>query len=151
MGRPLPIISYLACPGPFRRGRPWRGHGEQSPSRFFSSAATLSIGLVNMPRTYAQKLDRDTARADKVGRAGRAIRDRSPRKGDRKRRRACERDLLRFLTTYFPQAFAMPFSGDHHRIIGRVQETILEGGLQAVAMPRASGKTTILERAALWA
>jgi hypothetical protein len=68
-----------------------------------------------------------------------------------KRRKRCERDLLRFATTYFPQRFPLAFSEDHKRALALLQVTVLKGGQHALAMPRGSGKTTMIEVAALWA
>lgn len=74
-----------------------------------------------------------------------------PKVKNPKRRLNCERDLKLYCTTYFPDSFALEFSEDHDRILKMIETAILEGGLTAVAMPRGSGKTTILLRAAMWA
>lgn len=66
-------------------------------------------------------------------------------------REACRLDLRLFLESYFPKAFPLAWSEDHVRVIARIQTTIIEGGTFALAMPRGSGKTSILERAAIWA
>ena len=76
---------------------------------------------------------------------------RIPRPKNFKRRQACERDLKRYLLTYFAESFLKPFSQDHLDIIADIEKKVLEGGLSAIAMPRGSGKTTILIRAAMWA
>jgi len=67
-----------------------------------------------------------------------------------RRRKYCERDLRKFLLTYFAESFPLPFSEDHERILSEIQSKALDGGLKAIAMPRGSGKTTILIRAAIW-
>lgn len=59
--------------------------------------------------------------------------------------------LERFLKIYFPWAFKLRWSDDHLRVIDKIHAAIVGGGLFALAMPRGSGKTTICERAALWA
>jgi hypothetical protein len=64
---------------------------------------------------------------------------------------ACRFDLLRFLRRYAAARFPLPFSRDHLDLIESIQGIILHGGLRALAMPRGSGKTTIIEAAALWA
>lgn len=66
------------------------------------------------------------------------------------RRESCQHSLRLFLLTYFPQSFLLEFGDDHHKIIARLETSILEGGLFALAMPRGSGKTTICVRALLW-
>ena len=45
------------------------------------------------------------------------------------------------LKTYFPAAFPLPFCPDHVRAIGKLEQAFQRGGLFALAMPRASGKT----------
>lgn len=76
---------------------------------------------------------------------------RIPRPKNFKRRQACERDLKRYLLTYFAESFCDPFSQDHLDVIADIEKKVLDGGLSAIAMPRGSGKTTILTRAAIWA
>ena len=68
-----------------------------------------------------------------------------------KRRAKCRTDLLLFLQAYFSARFPIPFSPDHIQVIRRLQAAILTGGQFAFAMPRGSGKTTIVECAAIWA
>lgn len=63
---------------------------------------------------------------------------------------ACEKDLKRYLETYYPETFALDFSDDHLSILKDIQERALNGGLKAIAMPRGSGKTSILLRAMMW-
>jgi hypothetical protein len=67
-----------------------------------------------------------------------------------KRRESCRLDLKKYLLTYFRDSFPKPFSDDHLRILADIQQRALEGGLKAIAMPRGSGKTTILLRAMQW-
>lgn len=68
-----------------------------------------------------------------------------------KRKKRCATDLLRFLTAYLAQRFPLAFSEDHKRMIALIQKAILEGGQFAVAMPRGTGKTTVMEGACVWA
>ncbi len=74
-----------------------------------------------------------------------------PKVKNKKRRDSCERDLRKFLLTYFKDSFQLEFSDDHERIIKDIEQRVLGGALKAIAMPRGSGKTTILIRAAIWA
>lgn len=67
------------------------------------------------------------------------------------RRESCRLDLLKDLLTYFPEAFPLPFSQDHIRIIKKIETTVLYGSLQAIGCMRGFGKSTILERAIIWA
>lgn len=105
-----------------------------------------------MPRRdYRAKLAADNAAALRRSRSDRDIASDYPPPGDLARRAACERDFRRFCETYFPNAFRLAWSEDHLRVIARMQDAVLNGGLFALAMPRGSGKTTLCERAALWA
>lgn len=104
-----------------------------------------------MPSDYRAKLNADNATNLRRSRIGRDIAADYPPPGDLARRAACERDFRRFCEIYFPAAFSLPWSDDHLRVIGRIQSAVLGGGLFALAMPRGSGKTTLCERAALWA
>ena len=104
-----------------------------------------------MPGDYRAKLNADNAANLRRSRNARDVAGDYPAPGDLERRVACERDFRRFCETYFPAAFSLPWSDDHLRVIGRIQSAVLGGGLFALAMPRGSGKTTLCERAALWA
>jgi len=70
---------------------------------------------------------------------------------DEARRESCKLDLLRYLTTYHAQAFPLAFGPDHLHLIQQTQRVILEGGQVVAAFPRGSGKTTIFQRAEIWA
>lgn len=74
-----------------------------------------------------------------------------PKVASPSRRRRAIASLEFFLRTYFPQAFRLAFSPDHLDVIAALQSVATSGGLYAIAMPRGSGKTTIVVRAALWA
>ncbi len=68
------------------------------------------------------------------------------------RREACRLDLARFLVEYFPQSTGLsPFSEDHKRVIGRIQDCILRGGRFINAVYRGFAKSTISENSLLWA
>jgi len=106
---------------------------------------------------------------DRQGELGRRHRERMARKSrdqsaavaeigpipavkDPKRRKACERDLHRFLTTYFPHSTGLkPFSPDHIRVIERIQKCALKGGRFLQAVYRGFAKSTIAENTAIWA
>lgn len=69
-----------------------------------------------------------------------------------RRRAPCQRNLLKYLQTYHSASFPIAFSPYHFDLIRQTQEAILEGGQQViVAMPRGSGKTTILTFSVMWA
>jgi len=70
---------------------------------------------------------------------------------DPSRKEACRRNFRLFCETYFPQTFHLSWSPDHLKVIARIEQAVLEGGLFAMAMPRGSGKTSLCETACLWA
>jgi hypothetical protein len=100
--------------------------------------------------TYAAKRTRAAERDREATQAGRDIGD-IPKVLKPARKKRCAKSLLKFLREYFPERFLMPFSADHLEVIAVIERAVLRGGLFALAMPRGSGKTTIVECAALWA
>jgi hypothetical protein len=75
-----------------------------------------------------------------------------PKPGNPDRREACRLDLAKFLIEYFPQSTGLsPFSDDHVRVIGRVQDCVLRGGRFINAVYRGFAKSTISENSLLWA
>ena len=68
------------------------------------------------------------------------------------RRAACRLDLAKFLVEYFPNSTGLsPFSDDHLRVIGRIQDCILRGGRFVNAVYRGFAKSTISENSLIWA
>src|SRR5204863_429248 len=67
---------------------------------------------------------------------------------DPARRDSCRRDFRLFCETYFSAVFALAWSPDHLKVISIIENSVLEGGLFAVAMPRGSGKTSLATCAA---
>lgn len=67
------------------------------------------------------------------------------------RRSRCRKSLRLFCETYNPESFWMPWSADHLRAIGRIEEAVIHGALYAFAEPRGNGKTSRVRMAALWA
>ncbi|RMH70460.1 MAG: hypothetical protein D6685_00015 [Bacteroidetes bacterium] len=67
------------------------------------------------------------------------------------RKASCARDFRGFCERYFPRTFHLPWSTDHLKVIAKIEQAVLEGGLFAMAMPRGSGKTSLCETACLWA
>lgn len=66
------------------------------------------------------------------------------------RRNFCEFNLKNFCETYFKESYKLEFSSDHEKVIHKMERSILNGGLFAVAMPRGSGKTTLVETTIIW-
>ena len=67
-------------------------------------------------------------------------------------RRQAARDSLRvFCQTYLSSVFYLGWSEDHLAAIAQIERTVLDGGQFALAMPRGSGKTSLLTAAIVWA
>lgn len=93
---------------------------------------------------------RSSAHILAASRAGRDIAP-CPEIQDRALRDRCVVSLRTFLETCFPATFFLPWSADHLVTIARLEFVICSGGQFALAMPRGSGKSSIVDRAALWA
>jgi hypothetical protein len=74
-----------------------------------------------------------------------------PPVGNPDRKEACRHNLKLYCETYHKEKFLLEWSDDHLEVIGRIESTVLEGGLAAYAMARGSGKTTICIVATEWA
>ncbi len=74
-----------------------------------------------------------------------------PKVKDARRRKRGSASFKVFCREYFPQTFNLPWSKDHLTAIARIQQAIKEGGLFAYAMPRGSGKTSLIIAAIIWA
>jgi hypothetical protein len=104
----------------------------------------------NETTRYEEHKSREANRSRKKSEAGRDIGELPPVK-DPARREACRLNLRLFLESYLAEQFFIKFSPDHLLAISKLEKAIIEGGLFALAMPRASGKSTLVEGAALWA
>ena len=99
----------------------------------------------------SQERERLAARSRAVHAAGAEI-GVIPSPADQQRRDACERDLLRFLTTYFPNSCGLrPFGPAQILAIRHLEHTILHHGRRLNLLPRGFAKSTISECAVLWA
>jgi len=99
---------------------------------------------------YEAHRERAAARGREQSRSGRDIGP-LPDVHNRKRRKACERDLRRFCQRYLRDKFHLAWSDDQLEVIARIEDVVLRGGRFAFAMPRGSGKTSLIEAAAAWA
>ena len=102
------------------------------------------------PADYEAVKEAARARSAELSASGRDIGD-IPGVVDpeRKARAAC--DFRFFCEAYFPQTFCLPWSDDHLKVIAKIEQAVLRGGLFAMAMPRGSGKTSLAETACIWA
>jgi len=100
--------------------------------------------------TYGDVKERARERAARMSREGRSIGD-IPRVADPDRRDEATGSFRAFCESYFPATFFLPWCDDHLKVIGKIEQAVTHGGLFALAMPRASGKTVLAQRACLWA
>jgi hypothetical protein len=70
---------------------------------------------------------------------------------DPARRQRATDSFRTFCETYFAATFHLPWSPDHLKVVEKIEQAVLHGGLFAMAMPRGSGKTSLCETACLWA
>ncbi|MFO0911470.1 MAG: terminase gpA endonuclease subunit [Pirellulales bacterium] len=99
---------------------------------------------------YEKIKERARARAAALAQAGRDI-GQLPSVVNPDRKRQASEDFRYFCESYFPLSFSLAWSPDHLKVIGKVEQAVLRGGLFAMAMPRGSGKSTICEIACIWA
>ena len=99
---------------------------------------------------YEKLKDRARARNVALAIAGRDIGE-LPEVLNPQRKAQSATDFRFFCDSYFPLTFHLPWSPDHLKVIGKIEQAVLRGGLFAMAMPRGSGKTTICECACIWA
>jgi hypothetical protein len=109
-------------------------------------SAVQSGGLTG----YEARKERERARFAQMSASGRDIGD-LPAVVNPDRKERASRDFRFFCEAYFPQTFRLAWSDDHLKIIAKIEQAVLRGGLFAMAMPRGSGKTTLAETACLWA
>jgi len=70
---------------------------------------------------------------------------------DLERKVMCERNFRLFCESYCPETFSLAWSEDHLKVIAKIEQAVLHGGLFAMAMSRGCGKTSLAEIACLWA
>ena len=99
---------------------------------------------------YESLKERARARNAAIALAGRDIGE-LPAVVDADRKERAAADFRFFCDSYFPLTFHLPWSADHLKVIRKIEQAVLRGGLFAMAMPRGSGKTTICECACIWA
>ncbi len=99
---------------------------------------------------YEAKKEAARSRNAAIARAGRDIAP-MPEVVDAQRKDDARTSFRSFCETYFPLTFSLGWSEDHLRVIAKIEQAVLHGGLFAMAMPRGSGKTTLAECACLWA
>lgn len=99
---------------------------------------------------YAQLKRQAAEKARGISEAGRDIGD-IPQVDNVERRRAAQTSFKKFCEGYFPLTFNLPWSADHIKVMAKVEQSVLHGGLFAMATPRGFGKSSLAECASLWA
>lgn len=129
--------------------------GEKNRVNLFKYAAWLAWErhhpkAPEPPQTYEEHKDRTARRGAELSAKGRDIGE-LPAVADPQRRLKAATDFQYFCEAYFPQSFHLEWSDDHLKVLRKIEQAVLHGGLFAMAMPRGSGKTTICECACIWA
>ena len=103
------------------------------------------------PDAYERKKQQSIKNQRDKSRAAREVSHDCPACASERIRDRIRRDLKFALITLFPRRFNLKFSQDHLDFIKDVEEVIRHGGQLARAMPRGTGKTSILICAVIWA
>lgn len=101
-------------------------------------------------QSYEEKKKKAKERQQKKTAAGQDI-GKIPKVFHEARKAASKFDFRMFCLDYFPQIFTLPFSPDHLKVIAKIESSVLEGGLFAMALPRGFGKTSLVEIGSIWA
>jgi hypothetical protein len=99
---------------------------------------------------YGRRKDRERQRQADQSRAGRDIGP-IPAVTSPPDREAVAASLRLFCERCLPERFSLGWSADHLAAIAKIERSILQGDVFALAMPRGSGKTTLITAAVLWA
>ena len=99
---------------------------------------------------YDAMKERARARNAALALAGRDIGE-LPEVDNPDRKDRASRDFRYFCETYFPLTFHLAWSPDHIKVINKIEQAVVHGGLFALAMARGSGKSSIAEVACIWA
>lgn len=99
---------------------------------------------------YEARKERERARQRRMSEQGRDIAP-IPKVRRPAVRKRCEESFKYFCLRCFPAKFTKNFSPDHLKAIDKIEASAVDGLLFALAMPRGSGKTTIVVAAVLWA
>lgn len=98
------------------------------------------------PKPVAQKVAEHRDRKRDAKRKSSA-----PTRGNKRFARPRENDPIAWLLAYMPGAYPLEFGNLHHEIVRSVVYAIEHGGNVAIAAPRGSGKSTLVNGLVLWA
>jgi hypothetical protein len=113
-------------------------------------ATSADAGDDDEATAYLAKKERERKRNAALAASGRDLGDLPP-PADPQRRAKAAKSFRTFCETYLADLFPLAWSDDHLAMLKRIETIVLDGGQLALAMPRGSGKTTILEAAIIWA
>jgi hypothetical protein len=136
---PDPASGALESPSPANRGPQ-----SPAPARAAAGVTTLRVAA------YGAKKERERERNAVASRSGRDIGP-LPDPVDPARKKRALDSFRAFCEAYFPERFTLAWSPDHLKVIGKIEQAVVAGGVFALAMPRGSGKTSLVEVACLWA
>jgi hypothetical protein len=137
-----------------RRHRNRAGYtiGDTKTVDLFRYAAWLTHRYLEPPkkeRTYEEMRETARLRNAELARAGQDIGP-IPEVVNPQRKASAVASFKTFCEVYFPDVFYLPWSPDHLKVIEKIEQAVLKGGLFALAMARGSGKTVLMQMACLW-
>ncbi|HOM77233.1 MAG TPA: hypothetical protein PLE88_12020, partial [Anaerohalosphaeraceae bacterium] len=137
-----------------RRHRNRAGYtiGDARTINLFRYAAWLTQQYLAPPkdgRSYDEIREAARLRNAELARAGQDI-GQIPAVVNPDRKAKAMASFKYFCEVYFPEVFYLTWSADHHKVITKIEQAVLKGGLFALAMPRGSGKTVLMQMACLW-
>ncbi|QDV62607.1 Phage terminase large subunit (GpA) [Crateriforma conspicua] len=99
---------------------------------------------------YAKAKERARARNAAIAQAGRDIGE-LPAVENPERKAKAASSFRFFCEAYFGLTFHLSWSPDHLKVIAKIEEAVVRGGLFSLAMARGSGKSSLAEVACIWA
>ena len=99
---------------------------------------------------YEKIKDRARQRNAALALAGRDIGE-LPTIADPERKLKAANSFRFFCEAYFKLTFHLAWSADHIKVMNKIEEAVVRGGLFALAMARGSGKSSLAEVACIWA
>lgn len=113
-------------------------------------AASRDAAEARTDSRYEARKERERKRQARMSAEGRDIAP-MPKCRRPAERKKCEASLKYFALHCFPSKFGKTFSKDHLQAIQKMEDSIVNGALFALSMPRGSGKTTLIVVAVMWA
>lgn len=111
----------------------------------------MVAGFAKSAEQYTRHANQTAARQAKQYKAAREISREMPAVVNPARRVAALKKLQTFCETYGKKVFDKEWSPDHLIVLKRIEIAVRLGLKICLAMPRGSGKTSIIEYAAMWA